>query len=129
MSAVLEDAYAKTLDCVHCGLCLPACPTYELLSSEVDSPRGRIHLMRAVAERRLDPGLPELLPPIQRCLGCRACESACPSGVRYGSMLEGMRELLLQQGGFKARVLGRLLDWGLARRGSHRRLVGLLYLL
>ncbi len=77
-------------DCIHCGLCLPACPTYMELGNELDSPRGRIYLMRGVAE-----GLIGYTPIVQRhldlCLGCRACETACPSGVQYGRLIEVVR--------------------------------------
>ena len=84
-------AYQRTLDCVHCGLCLPACPTYRLLGTEPDSPRGRIYLMRALFEGRADP-TPVLRRHLDLCLGCRGCESVCPAGVRYGEMLEATRE-------------------------------------
>jgi len=84
--AWLEDL----LGCVHCGFCLPACPTYELRADENDSPRGRIHLMRALAEGRLETGGAFDLH-LGRCLGCRACETACPAGVPYGSLLERAR--------------------------------------
>ncbi len=78
------------LDCVHCGICLPACPTYRVLGEEMDSPRGRLYLMRAVAEGRI--GLtPNFVRHMDRCLGCRACESACPSGVPFGQLLEAVR--------------------------------------
>ena len=84
------SAYARTLDCVHCGLCLPVCPTYQVLGVEADSPRGRIYLMRALAEGRVqDPNA--IRPFLDRCLDCRACETACPSGVRYGEILETTR--------------------------------------
>ncbi len=75
-------------ECVHCGFCLPTCPTYAELGTEADSPRGRIHLLRALIEGRLEPD-DETLAPLDRCLNCRACETACPSGVRYGEIFEG----------------------------------------
>ena len=78
------------LDCVHCGICLPQCPTYQVLGQEMDSPRGRVYLMRAAAEGRI--GLTEnFVLHMDRCLGCRACESACPSGVPFGQLLEATR--------------------------------------
>ncbi|MFI5314667.1 MAG: (Fe-S)-binding protein [Myxococcota bacterium] len=82
--------YEATLDCVHCGLCLPHCPTYQETGRETSSPRGRIYLMRGVAENRIP--LDELVVgEMSFCLACRACESACPAGVRYGHLIEGMR--------------------------------------
>lgn len=90
----MDDAqlvdYAKSLDCIHCGLCLNACPTYALTGAEPSSPRGRIHLMRSVAEGRLAPD-PEFAAEMDFCLLCRACESACPSGVEFGAMMERTR--------------------------------------
>ena len=83
----LEDL----LTCVHCGFCLPVCPTYEVLCEENDSPRGRIYLMRALAEGRGEASDAYDLH-IGRCLGCRACETACPAGVEYGALLEQARE-------------------------------------
>ena len=78
------------LDCVHCGLCLPTCPTYLVLGNEMDSPRGRIYLIRSAIE-----GKARLTPTFVRhmelCLVCRACETACPSGVRFGPLMEAAR--------------------------------------
>jgi len=80
----------RLLKCIHCGLCLAACPTYEVLSDEADSARGRIWFMRAVAEGRA--GLTaEVREHLDRCLACFACETACPSGVRYRDLIEGAR--------------------------------------
>lgn len=83
--------------CIHCGLCLPACPTYSVLGQEMDSPRGRIQLMSAAAEGRVALHEPALHEHIDLCLGCRACESACPSGVHYGALLETTRTVLQTQ--------------------------------
>ncbi len=78
------------LDCIHCGLCLSFCPTYAELGNELDSPRGRIYLMRAITEGRID-YTPIVRKHLDLCLGCRACETACPSGVQYGSLIEAAR--------------------------------------
>jgi glycolate oxidase iron-sulfur subunit len=76
--------------CVHCGFCLPACPTYVLDQEEMDSPRGRIYLMRAVRDGRAAIDA-DYVTHFDRCLGCLACVTACPSGVQYGSLVEGAR--------------------------------------
>ncbi len=89
--ARLLDGRSDLSACVHCGLCLPACPTYQATRDENDSPRGRIHLMRLAVEGRLSTG-GAFSHHIDRCLGCRACEPACPAGVRFGSLLERARE-------------------------------------
>lgn len=75
--------------CVHCGLCLAACPTYKVLGEEMDSPRGRIFLMKEALEGSLT--VDEVSPYIDRCLGCMACVTACPSGVQYGELLAPFR--------------------------------------
>ena len=80
--------------CVHCGFCLPACPTYLATGDESDSPRGRIVLMRALERGELGPGDDALVQHLDACLGCRGCEPACPSGVGYGRGLEAAREQL-----------------------------------
>jgi glycolate oxidase iron-sulfur subunit len=79
--------YIRYQECVHCGLCTASCPTYIETCNENDSPRGRIYLMRAIADRRLAMG-PGVREHLELCLDCRACESACPSGVQYGKMIE-----------------------------------------
>ena len=81
----------KLLACIHCGLCLEACPTYVLTGDENDGPRGRLYLMRAVGEGRLSTQSETFQKHIDRCLGCRACESVCPAGVEYGDLLEASR--------------------------------------
>jgi glycolate oxidase iron-sulfur subunit len=82
--------------CVHCGMCLASCPTYRITGQEMSSPRGRLWMMNAVAEGRM-----ELLDPVfdeqmYQCLNCRACEAVCPSGVKYGPLVEASRAQLEQ---------------------------------
>ncbi len=76
---------------IHCGSCVTSCPTFTLLGNEMDSPRGRIYIMRLVAEGEMAPN-ETVLKHLDRCLDCRACETACPSGVPYGSLIEAARE-------------------------------------
>src|SRR6187455_2333757 len=76
--------------CVHCGFCLPTCPTYLLWGEEMDSPRGRIYLMKSALEGRVA-WSPSLVGHFDKCLGCVACVTACPSGVQYGPLIERAR--------------------------------------
>jgi len=80
--------------CVHCGMCLPSCPTYRLTGDEASSPRGRLWMMKAVADGRLDLLDPEFDEQMYQCLNCRACEAVCPSGVHYGPLVEASRAQL-----------------------------------
>jgi glycolate oxidase iron-sulfur subunit len=89
--------YGLFLDCVHCGLCTASCPTYVELGNENDSPRGRIYLMRAVTDGRLTLNR-EVRRHLELCLDCRACETACPSGVQYGRLIEPFRVQMEQDG-------------------------------
>lgn len=102
----------KLLACVHCGFCLNVCPTYTRLGDESDSPRGRLYLMRAVVEGRLEPGADAFATHIDRCLGCRACEPICPSGVEYGFLLEASRATLARTRGVDAPTRLLLFAWG-----------------
>ena len=108
LASALASEGPKLLACVHCGLCLEACPTYVHTANENDSPRGRIYLMRADEEGRLALGSQTFTRHIDRCLGCRACESACPAGVEYGQLLEAARADISDAGrkkGWTSRLL------------------------
>ncbi|HET9232897.1 MAG TPA: 4Fe-4S dicluster domain-containing protein, partial [Candidatus Eisenbacteria bacterium] len=84
-------------ECIHCGFCLETCPTYVLTGHEEESPRGRILLAQALEDGRLVPER-EALTPLDHCLGCLACETACPSGVQYGSILVQARRTAASKG-------------------------------
>ena len=117
---LFRDAeFDNILKCVHCGLCLDSCPTYRELEDEKDSPRGRLYLMRGLWEGELEMNKP-VIEPLSRCINCRACESACPSGVPYGELLEKTRSIILENTpqSLKERVLRRLLLKGLLRSTS-----------
>ena len=85
------QAHNLMRQCIHCGFCLPSCPTYTVLGVEMDSPRGRIYQMQAVAEGRLEIS-DDFIEHMNCCLGCRACETACPSGVQFGKLIEAAQE-------------------------------------
>ncbi len=89
---IITEKQLKT--CVHCGLCLSYCPTYKATGLEADSPRGRVFQIRLLASGELQPDDPDLNKHLNLCLGCRACETACPSGVPYGALLEAARAQL-----------------------------------
>jgi len=100
--------YDRALSCVHCGLCLPACPTYAVTANEADSPRGRIQLMRGLAEGVID-ATASVREHLDLCLDCRACETACPSGVVYHELIEETRARMAEQ--TKLLLQGRLMRW------------------
>src|SRR5437764_82730 len=83
--------YDLMRQCIHCGFCLPTCPTYAVLGTETDSPRGRIHQMQAVADGKLEIDK-HFIEHMYCCVGCRACETACPSGVQFGALIEAARK-------------------------------------
>src|SRR4051794_7923275 len=103
--------YELVLDCVHCGLCTSACPTYVENGHEGDSPRGRIYLMRGVIDGKLE--LDDTVKEhLDLCLNCRACETACPSGVQYGKLIEPFREYMGRlEPGRQVRPLSRPQRW------------------
>ena len=122
-----NNAFAGLDPCVHCGFCLQSCPTFLVTGDEADSPRGRIVLMQGLARGYLDPSDEHLTMHLDRCLGCRACEPVCPSGVAYGPALEHARHILSQ-----SRAPSLLARLGLLAMGEpvvRRPLLGLLRLL
>ena len=102
-------AYLASLDCVHCGLCVEHCPTYRQLGRESANPRGRVYLMRAVMEERIEP-TPDVIEDLDLCLVCRACESVCPSGVAFGEVMAQTRSKLKKRGPIRRWMMGALLD-------------------
>jgi Fe-S oxidoreductase len=100
--------FEQVSTCVHCGLCLEACPTYRELRVEMDSPRGRIYLMKGILEGKIAPTV-GVVQHLDQCLDCRACETACPSGVPYAQILESTRAVL--QPTRTLGLWGRLVRW------------------
>ena len=131
MSAIFTP---ELLDrCISCGFCLPACPTYMLTGVETSSPRGRINLMRAIETGELAFDDPTAVEESSFCLGCRACESVCPAGVEYGTLLEQWRDRVWRgrRRDWRLRPLlwavnrsGRVRTLGVARRHARRRREG-----
>ena len=111
--------------CIHCGLCLEACPTYKITHLETESPRGRLHLMGAIADGRIDTRSSDAtVLHLDRCLACRACEAVCPSGVPYGRLIEETRAGIAQERGIAP--LGQLLLWSVSRPWVLRAMAALL---
>ena len=108
--------------CVHCGFCLQSCPTFLVTGDEADGPRGRIELMQGLARGTIAPNDRRLHYHLDRCLGCRACETACPSGVAYGHALETVRHALAVERPIPWPV--RLANTVMATRGLRRVLLG-----
>lgn len=98
-----ELNYEKTNNCVQCGYCLPVCPTFETMGKETHSPRGRINLIKMVGEGRIK-DLSVIEEPFDLCLGCRACETVCPTGVEYGAILDSAKEAITKRKKFSLPV-------------------------
>lgn len=98
-----ELNYEKTNNCVQCGYCLPVCPTFETMRKETHSPRGRINLIKMVGEGRIN-DLSVIEEPFDLCLGCRACETVCPTGVEYGAILDSAKEAITKRKQFSTPV-------------------------
>ncbi|PYO84759.1 MAG: hypothetical protein DMD68_05705, partial [Gemmatimonadetes bacterium] len=118
-----RGGFAALDSCVHCGFCLQACPTFLATGDETDSPRGRIALMRALEQGELSADDAGLTLHLDRCLGCRACEPVCPSGVGYGRGLEAARAVITDRRGVP--LLARLALWALTTPGVAEIVYGL----
>jgi len=106
-----QEFKKKLNQCIHCGLCLQACPTYSVFGTEMDSPRGRITMIRAASSGHIAPEQFDgaLSHHLALCLTCRACETVCPSGVQYNALVEPMREMI--EHFYKPRPIERLARW------------------
>ncbi|MEI7555704.1 heterodisulfide reductase-related iron-sulfur binding cluster [Candidatus Chlorohelix sp.] len=104
-------SYDDMTRCIHCGLCLNQCPTYRVTGNETESPRGRLYLMRAFAEGRISGQSESLQKHLNQCLQCRACESACPSGVKYGHLVELTSAEVAQQTAQKQSRTEKIIRW------------------
>jgi glycolate oxidase iron-sulfur subunit len=103
----LQIELDKLKSCIHCGMCLPACPTYKATGSEAESPRGRLYLMKKMLDGELPPEAVAL--HLDQCLACHGCETVCPSGVQYGHVLIGAREDLARRNHSLARRFKRFM--------------------
>ncbi|HET19471.1 MAG TPA: 4Fe-4S dicluster domain-containing protein, partial [Chromatiales bacterium] len=113
---------SATQQCVMCGMCVPHCPTYALTRNEADGPRGRIALMLAMHQDRLEPDA-ETIAHLEGCLSCRACERICPSKVPYGQLIDAARERIAVDHPPRGRPVAWLRD-GLLLRPGRLRLFG-----
>src|SRR6056297_827405 len=108
----IERANEILRSCVHCGFCTATCPTYQVLGDELDSPRGRIYLIKDMLENDRDPD-PETVKHIDRCLSCLACMTTCPSGLHYMHLVDHAREYIEDR--YQRPMFERVLRWTLAR--------------
>ena len=118
--------YEVLINCMHCGLCLPTCPTYALTGLEKSSPRGRIRLIKAVADGEL-PITEGFVREMNFCLDCQACETACPAGVKYGSLVEAARAQIFRGGheGVATNIIKKtMLEWVFMKQDRLKRLAG-----
>src|SRR6201996_7563682 len=110
--AATAESESVIRKCVHCGFCTATCPTYVLLGDELDSPRGRIYLIKEMLEQEAQP-TPEVVKHIDRCLSCLSCMTTCPSGVHYGHLVDHARAYIeaRYRRPLRERLLRALLAW------------------